>query len=145
VRCEVKEPGGPVHLDSCLEFFINFSPNASDNYFNFELNPLGVLHLAIGPDRNNRKLLASEESASFFSIQAEATEAGWNVFFIIPHSFIQSFFPDYKQESAKPLANFYKCGDNTLNPHFGCWNEVKTAEPDFHRPEFFAPIRFAKD
>jgi hypothetical protein len=141
VRCEVKEQGGPVHLDSCLEFFINFSPESSDSYFNFELNPLGILHLAIGPGRGNRKLLALEGSAS---PQAIATESGWSVFFSIPHSFIHSSFPDYKPDAAKPLANFYKCGDNTQHPHFGCWSEVKTPEPDFHRPEFFAPIIFQK-
>ena len=36
--------------------------------------------------------------------------------------------------------NFYKCGDDTKYPHFGCWNEVVWEEPDFHRPECFGDL-----
>ena len=34
-------------------------------------------------------------------------------------------------------ANFYKCGDLTLKPHFLSWNSIDSAEPDFHLPNFF--------
>ena len=37
-------------------------------------------------------------------------------------------------------ANFYKCGDETLHPHFGCWNPVVAEEPNFHLPEFFGTL-----
>ena len=38
------------------------------------------------------------------------------------------------------MANFYKCADLTSTPHFLSWAPIDTPEPDFHRPEFFAPI-----
>ena len=36
----------PVHLDSCVEWFVNFSPETSDCYFNFEVNANGVMNVA---------------------------------------------------------------------------------------------------
>jgi hypothetical protein len=36
--------------------------------------------------------------------------------------------------------NFYKCGDETEYPHFGCWNLIASPVPDFHRPEYFGEI-----
>ena len=38
--------------------------------------------------------------------------------------------------------NFYKCGDLLPEPHFICWNKVETTDPDFHQPDFFAPVVF---
>jgi hypothetical protein len=39
-------------------------------------------------------------------------------------------------------ANFYKCGDDTSKRHYLSWNPVKTAKPDFHRPEYFGILNF---
>jgi hypothetical protein len=42
----------------------------------------------------------------------------------------------------KAKANFFKCGDETLEPHFVTWNPVKTTSPDYYRPEFFGEVLF---
>ncbi|MGI6239399.1 MAG: carbohydrate-binding family 9-like protein, partial [Christensenellales bacterium] len=39
-------------------------------------------------------------------------------------------------------ANFYTC-DESIHPHFGVWNHVAAAQPDFHRPECFGRLEFA--
>ena len=38
--------------------------------------------------------------------------------------------------------NFYKCGDQLPVPHFVAWNNIQSAEPNFHLPEFFGEIYF---
>ena len=38
--------------------------------------------------------------------------------------------------------NFYKCGDETVQPHYYSWNPVELVDPDFHRSEFFGKLYF---
>ena len=38
----------------------------------------------------------------------------------------------------------YKCGDELPHPHFRSWKSIETEKPDFHRPEFFAEVAFAR-
>ena len=45
---------------------------------------------------------------------------------------------------SKFLANFYKCGDETKVPHYISWSAIDTTSPDFHRPEFFAPVELVR-
>ncbi|MDT3424944.1 hypothetical protein J2Z22_000457 [Paenibacillus forsythiae] len=33
--------------------------------------------------------------------------------------------------------NFYKCGDETPIPHYGCWSMVNSASPDYHLSRCF--------
>ncbi|MHB1455061.1 MAG: carbohydrate-binding family 9-like protein [Saccharofermentanales bacterium] len=39
--------------------------------------------------------------------------------------------------TVKETGNFYKCGDKTDCPHYGCWNPILLPAPDFHVPAFF--------
>jgi len=155
-RREVTEWCGPVCTDSCMEFFVNPTPDASDEYLNFELNARGTLHLGIGKGRENRRhLVTTAEQAEIFRISTEIKEKEWSFALAIPDSFITKYYPTYATNIVKPdgetalgetattiLANFYKCGDATEQPHYSCWNPIGTERPDFHRPEFFAPIHF---
>ena len=53
-------------------------------------------------------------------------------------SVIRVFFPGYELRSGKKLyANSYKCGDETVTPHFISWNRVEVPAPSFHEPEHF--------
>jgi hypothetical protein len=36
--------------------------------------------------------------------------------------------------------NFYKCGDKTIHPHYGCWSPIELPKPDFHCSDFFGEI-----
>src|SRR5690606_4084215 len=41
----------PVCRDSCVEFFIQPTPDTDDRYLNFEINAAGTLLLGLGPAR----------------------------------------------------------------------------------------------
>lgn len=136
LRCEISEENGAVYTDSCLEFF--FKPDIHDpRYLNFELNPKGVLHLAIGEGRRGRTLLDTDRS--IFNIVSDARDGDWRLKIYIPDSFILGL---YDKISSVCKGNFYKCGDKTDHVHFGAWNEVETEKPDFHVPDFFGKINF---
>lgn len=134
------EQNDPVYLDSCLEFF--FSPESSDpRYFNFEMNPSGALLIGFGSDRHNRSRLVQPNWRNLFQIAPFAIADGWGITLKIPTSFIRIFFPDFSPEAGKALrCNFYKCGDETVTPHFIAWNPLDIPQPDFHRPEFFGNL-----
>ena len=58
-------------------------------------------------------------------------------------SFLSFFFPDFRAESgAEMRANFYKCGDKTVTPHYLAWNPIHTPAPAFHRPQDFGRLIF---
>ena len=42
----------------------------------------------------------------------------------------------------KATANFYKCGEETSEPHYVTWNPIGVENPDYHRPEFFGKVEF---
>ena len=65
----------------------------------------------------------------------------WQLALVIPTT---SFFDDNITElSGRTMrANFYKCGDKTLKPHFLSWSPIQSEKPDFHRPEDFGIINF---
>ena len=45
-------------------------------------------------------------------------------------------------EGKKATANFYKCGEETSEPHYVTWNPIGSENPDYHRPEFFGKVLF---
>lgn len=148
LRCAVNEDNGTVYEDSCLEFFFNPTPEKSQNYFNFEFNPLGVLHLGFAEGRNNRvhPIIKNSDYRAFFAINTVVEKSrDWRVNFAIPYDFIREYFPAFTTPTAKQImrGNFYKCGDKTAQPHYAVWNNIETPQPDYHRPEFFGKLIFA--
>lgn len=134
LRAVCDKQNGDVYLDSCMEFF--FKPdNLDTRYFNFELNPKGIMHLGLGDGRHGRTLMDTDRAA--FSIVSDAKEGDWTLKFYIPDSFILSVFG---QISPICNGNFYKCGDGTGHMHFGAWAEVEVPAPDFHQPDFFGKL-----
>jgi hypothetical protein len=134
---------GYVHTDSCMEFF--FSPDpASPKYLNFEFNPAGAMQLSIGTSRYDREILPVENFTDFFRVRTTVYESGWDLEYSVPLSFITRFFPSIKKLASgnKMRGNFYKCGDNTKRPHYGCWSPIDLAKPDFHCPQFFGVLNF---
>lgn len=138
---------GRVWEDSCCEFF--FSPEGTNGYYNLETNCIGSVLLCFGEGREGRIPASSNVLARIdrwsslgsrsFGMKNEETE--WELALKIPAS---ALFEN-KQISfsgLKMLANFYKCGDKTLNPHFLSWQVVDVPNPDFHRPEFFEELTF---
>ena len=129
--------------DSCMEFFISPQPE-DERYFNFEINPYGALMLGFGRGRNDRIRLLPKDPTNYFSIKTNESLGKWEVFYQIPATFFEVFFPNFKFERGLNLrANFYKCGDKTEKPHYLTWNKVTSSKPDFHRPEDFGLISFS--
>lgn len=141
IRAAYTEPLSMVCQDSCMEFFC--SPQPGDGrYFNFEVNPNGCLYLGFGHDRHRSVRLAPKDAADLFAITARRCDGGWEIFYRIPASFFQVFFPDFAFRPGMEMrANFYKCGDLTPIPHYFSWNLVTSPTPDFHRPADFGLLR----
>lgn len=142
VRAEYPESDvlANTYEDSCLEFFI--SPVADDaRYLNFEVNPNCAFGVQIGTVKENRTRLIPPEGT--FSATSERTEDGWEVVYEVPYEFIRTFYPDFTVESGEVLrANFYKCGNLTVQKHYISWNPVDSEMPNFHLPESFGALVF---
>jgi len=146
IRAIETNTNGDVYKDSCVEFFISLD---GENYYNFEFSCIGTTHLAWGPGRHNRKFVDPDiikklEIKSSLGDQPFGVKTGnfsWEIMVRIPlECFAFSNLRTFKGLKAK--ANFFKCGDETPEPHFVTWNPVKTTSPDYHRPEFFGEILF---
>lgn len=157
-RAEVEIAQGPVHQDSCLEFFL--APYVdSDLYFNFEVNPKGYYKIAVGGSRKDRYQLQPEDLSDFIiqglkpdqvCLEDESANYDWGVFLKIPlkslDKIAKNLMPKATNLTRDPdimRMNVYKCGDLTEVPHFACWSNVQNATPDFHRSEFFGEINLS--
>lgn len=129
-----------VHLDSCVEWFVNFAPEKCDRYFNFETNANGVLNAHFRKDRHD-KLPLTVQDANSLNIKTEILEDYWTVEYTVTFDFIKKFIPDYEFKKGMELkANVYKCGEATEVAHFGMWQEIKREKPDFHQPDDFGTM-----
>lgn len=142
IRAEENGPLGIPCRDSCLEFF--FSPVTDDpRYFNFEFNSVKCMHLGFGTGRQDSARILPKKPEELFNPCPVYTEDGWEITYRIPFSFIKLFFKDFVVAPGKKMrANFYKCGDLTVQEHYFAWNSVNNPTPDFHRPEFFGELIF---
>lgn len=135
--------GSPVWTDSCLEFF--FCPIEGDlRYFDFESNPNGSTFIGFG--RNSTEILrlvTADLENSIVRADTCRTENGWTVLYTIPYDFIRIIVPEFSPASGMKIrANCYKCGDETVKPHFISWNPINSDTPQFHRPMDFGCMIF---
>ena len=137
IRAELTEPMSMVCEDSCMEFF--FRPMEGDlRYFNLEINPNGQMYIGFGHNMGDLIRLALQDEQGTLQKKWNYTEDGWEVFYTFPVEVIRVFFPGYTLKSGmKIYANSYKCGDETVKPHFIAWNPVALPAPSFHEPEYF--------
>ena len=129
-----------VYKDSCMEAFIQFDPAHDSHYINIEINPNGAAFAACGTCREDYGMVAVEDIETL-GVRTAVHEDGWEIFYRIPVAFVKKYIPSYRHgEGARLRANFYKCGDETDHPHFASFAPIGVAEPDFHRPEYFAEL-----
>lgn len=143
LRAEEEKENGPICCDSCMEFFYKPSP-WDPRYFNFEINPKGVMHLGLGDGRFGRVLIEERE---LFDIVSIANDGDWTIKYYIPDSFIENYFPGIYDPSnvntsSVVKGNFFKCGDKTDKPHYAVWSNIEVDIDDFHVPDFFGKIVF---
>ena len=137
---------GDVYKDSTVEFFISLD---GENYYNFEFNCIGTIHVGYGKGRGNRTPVIPEiaemiEIESSLGNKPFAEKSGnfdWEMMIRIP---VECFaFDNIKLlNDTNATANFYKCGDETSEPHFVTWNPIGTETPDYHCPGFFGKVKF---
>ncbi|OXM12994.1 carbohydrate-binding family 9-like protein [Paenibacillus herberti] len=142
-------PNEPVYKDSCVEFFFQPAPDKDPRYLNLEINAAGTRLLGIGTDRDERTLLSPEshpplliETATGLHDEASG-QTYWSVRATLPLQWVSDMFPDFRPvPGARMRGNFYKCGDETSLPHYGCWSEIKSAQPNFHLSKWFGTLQF---
>lgn len=131
------EDNDPVYKDSGLEAFLNFAPNNSEEYLNFEMNANSALLSQFGVKGNREKL--NDVTAHRAICQATLEEDSWHVTLKIPMELICDV---YKIE---PLGigdsftcNFYKISEDSTIEHYASFAPIDNPKPDFHLPQFFA-------
>ncbi len=142
----VAEDQGPVWTDSCCELFL--APD-DGGYYNFETNCIGTMLLAFRRERNDPRYAPPEVMRSVTRTTtlprtpfAERRGASaWSLTLRIPPSalFLHGVT---RWDGFRGRMNCYKCGDALSRPHFLSWSPVTAPQPDFHRPEQFAGVRF---
>lgn len=124
----------PVYQDSCLEFFVNPCPDQVV-FCNFETNANGAMYLAFGPEYEPDRTLLSRAAFDNFTLRTKQTETTWEVAYQVPVTYFKQFAPGFSLYDGLTLpANFYKCGDATEHPHYGCWNPIR---PEVKQPNFY--------
>lgn len=142
LRVDCHEDQDPVWQDSCVEFFLK----QGDIYRNFEFNSIGVCLSAYGPDRNSRKSLEKDSlirilrfpSLNKNSLPLNGMSSDWSLTVAIPLDLLGLV------AGSQFKANFYKCGDETLVPHYISWSPIGTSSPDFHQPDYFGLVELEK-
>ena len=134
-RITYYENGGEICEDSCLEIFLNFAPEKTDSYINFEMNAVGAYLFGTGKDRYERKDLNTPVMPT---VKAKVMDGLWEVELFIPN---ETIFAEYGKIDFVPgytiKGNAFKCGDLTDEPHYLTWSPVQRDEMDFHRPDRF--------
>lgn len=143
LKASFEEDGSPVYQDSCVEFFMR--KEGERRYRNFEFNCIGTCDAAVRLSRDEASPLTREEMRRIIRYPSIKREAfgerkgihAWSLIVVIPFE-LMGIDPDHLPE--KIYGNFYKCADNTENPHFLSWSPIDLPEPNFHCPEFFGEI-----
>jgi hypothetical protein len=143
VRAEEQGFSNQVYTDSCMELFLMPDPAHSPRYLNWEFNPRGAMYLSLGTSRYDREDIQADNYRELFQVKTEVYSGLWRLEYYIPRDFLRSFFPSMEWETGHAMrGNFYKCGDKTVHPHFGCWSPIDLPRPDFHCPDFFGDLIF---
>lgn len=154
VRCVNQGFQAPVCRDSCVEFF--FQPDVGPGYFNLEMNAGGsFLCMYVRDCRRTPEGFADydfmrpEDGAKVAlwhslpeRVEPELTEpTTWLVQFRLPFAALEPYCgPVGALAGRNWRGNFYKCGDQTSQPHWASWSPVD--EKNFHLPRCYASLRF---
>ena len=135
VRC--REEDGPVWKDSCMEVFL--ASDRQGRYMTLECNSAGALLCCAGEGRHNRLRLA-ESGLPRPVLRSRVNKAWWEVCLEIPAETPKGLWNLKLVPGGVLYANFYKCGDDTPQPHFISWSPIDLPKPDFHAPQFFGVL-----
>lgn len=135
------KPNDPVYKDSCMEFFLDCYPELGAGYFNFECNAAGAMLCGFGAGKQGRISLRAPRGAELPQPQPLQSPGMWGFTLLLPLSLIQDYYGRNDFDKGSILeGNFYKCGDETPQPHYGCWSKISAPSPNFHLPRYFGQI-----
>lgn len=141
LRAVETEHNTAVHKDSCMEIYMQFAPKTDKKYINIEVNPNGAVYSSVSTCREISECICAED-INTLGVKTTIKSDCWEVDYYIPKEYILKYIPTYEHKTGTVIkGNFYKCGDLTEKPHFGCFSNIVWKEPDFHRPEFFAEFK----
>jgi hypothetical protein len=99
------------------------------------------MYLGFGQNRYNSVRQVRDDYRSLFAVEPFSFAGGWGINFSIPASFISLYIPSFSLKKGSIMrGNFYKCGDETKQPHYLAWNPVVSEEPDFHLSKSFGNL-----
>jgi hypothetical protein len=131
---------GDVYKDSCLECFLNFNPEQGEEYLNLEGNAVGTLHCKYGKDRFLRYSLTELGVGPRPTATSRIMSDCWEIDYFVSIDLVTALFHKISFSPGDHLrGNFYKCGDDTVLPHFGMWSPIRE-ELNFHLPAFFGDL-----
>ncbi|MCC8407574.1 hypothetical protein LJ707_01435 [Mucilaginibacter sp. UR6-1] len=143
VKATYYRPNEPVYNDSCVELFIAFDDDA--NYYNLEFNCAGTCLGQYGSGRDNRVYLPANllKQIKHLTVLRAVPNEGivWELSLAIPLK-VFCYHPLLKLSCCNARVNTYKCGDELEQPHHLCWGQIESAEPNFHRIEYFKRVLF---
>ena len=145
-RALVTEDNGEVWTDSCVELFLALDDSG---YYNFEFSCIGKVLEGFHTDRFSGTRASSDVLSSIGRWSSLGTEnfgeislpAPWQLTVAIP---VTALFKHRLSNwgGIEARMNLYKCGNRLSRPQYLSWSPVRSPKPDFHRPEFFAKVRF---
>lgn len=152
VRCLTTEPNGPVHKDSCVEFFFSPIADRPSDYFNLEINCCGTIKLGYRSGERGTSVHAGAEYLEKIltchslsgTIQEEISkQVEWSLMVALPFEVLNKYSSaGVPRGGTKWRANFYKCAENNSHPHWLSWAPITSERPNFHLPQFFGEIEF---
>ena len=133
----------PAYQDSCVEFF--YSPTSDSSYFNLEMSCTGS-RLWHFKNAEGQKTVFDDKDLEKIVIKTSLPErtliddkngGKWELTVFIPAECLPAGFLESGREFT---ANFYKCGDNTVQKHYLTWAPIHTEKPSFHQPKYFGKV-----
>jgi hypothetical protein len=152
VKAVAQTYDGNVWQDSCVEFFFAPWNEKPMQYFNFEVNcgGTGLLHYNRVPRRDFEVIDTADMGKIEIAhslprlVDPEITEpVTWTLEYRLPIRMLEIYARcTHPRRGITWRANFYKCGDETSNPHWLTWSEITNNKLDFHQPQFFGVLEF---
>ncbi|MDO4295698.1 MAG: carbohydrate-binding family 9-like protein [bacterium] len=140
VRATYTKSDEPVYEDSCMECFMQFFPCDSKIYINFEVNANGAMLAQMGEGKQGRMFLR-DKGIEIPKVSVKREKGAWELRYRISLELLRAVYgrADFVK-GQKIRGNFYKCGDRTKKPHYGCCFAIENETPNFHLPQFFGEI-----
>ncbi len=148
IKAEYTQQNDPVYNDSCVEFYVNPSPETDNRYMSFEINSIGTISVGIGTTNSDREKVYVEDPVGFYGIKASETKESvqnyhkdcWAVSFTVPYELLDKYYTGLDFKTGKVFkGNFNKIGSMPAK-HYGCWNKIENDIPKFHLPQYFGDM-----